>query len=623
MTSVRVAGNAVAEVHERYADLPTSIREARRWLLWRYEANPNGGKALKVPYYHDGSRRRGAQGTDADRSRMSSFEVACAALATGRYTGLGFALGPDGTGNHWQGIDLDSIPSRPHLQLIADDLPGYTEASPSGTGMHAIGYGQAFGTFASNSSGVEAYSLGQFFTVTGEVAGLADPVDLAEFVAERIVPVHETGAKSKTEGSSASDGSTPTVLDPMQITHLRSALAHLRSDDRDIWMAIRNNLKCLGDVGRGLWIEWAQMSDAWQPSDARKWDEPGGDRSDYRAVFNKAKTAHWVNPMSAVAMPGVPPLQTAANDAGIRRSISFTRADKIERKATDWLIRGYLVRDTLAGLIAKPGACKSFLAVDWACRVATGTEWFGRHVTKGAVFYLAGEGQRGLRKRIDGWEKANGTSLDGAPLFIASGMPSLCDLQDTAAAIRAIQETVDEISRETGDQPALIVVDTVARAMNGANENSTEDMGKLIASLDMLRRAWGATVLTVHHTGHDPNTQGRARGSSNYGASLDSDFYLSSKDDTVSLTSGEKAKDWRKPEAVALTKVEVMVDVLGEDGETVQESTLTLHDSAGAVIASSKRERAEALKRAGHSVRDIAVQIGVSKSTVGNWLKAA
>ncbi len=301
MTAPRKGKDAVAEVHERYADLPTSMREARRWLLWRYEPNPNGGKDLKVPYYHDGSRRRGAQGTDADLARMGSFDEACAALAAGRYTGLGFALGPDGTGNYWQGIDLDSIPSRPHLQIIADDLPGYTETSPSGTGMHAIGYGQPFGNFASNESGVEAYSLSQFFTVSGEGAGLSEPVDLADFVAERIVPVHEKGAKTKTASTHTAAGSAPAALDPAQITHLRSALAYLRSDDRDVWMAIRNNLKCLGDVGRGLWIEWAQTSDAWRPEDSRKWEEPGGDRSDYRAVFTKAAAANWVNPMSRAA----------------------------------------------------------------------------------------------------------------------------------------------------------------------------------------------------------------------------------------------------------------------------------------------------------------------------------
>src|SRR5690606_34204455 len=149
--------------------------------------------------------------------------------------------------------------------------------------------------------------------------------------------------------------------------------------------------------------------------------------------------------------------------------------------------------------------------------------------------------------------------------------------------LEIIGEMADSIFFDGGTEPALIVVDTVARAMNGANENSAEDMGRFVASIDTLRRQWGATVLTVHHTGHDPGAQGRGRGSSNYGASLDSDFYLAAKGDLVLLTSGPKAKDWKPPPAVTLTRVEIEVEVPGEDGEPVMETTLALHDSPGAI----------------------------------------
>lgn len=303
------------------------------------------------------------------------------------------------------------------------------------------------------------------------------------------------------------------------------------------------------------------------------------------------------------------------------RLFTLTRADHIERKPTDWLIRGYLVRDTLAGLIAPPGACKSFLAVDWACRVATGTDWYGREVKQGAVFYLAGEGQRGLRKRMDGWELATGVSLQGAPLFVASSLPFLCDEGNAQETLEIIEEMADTIFFDKGTEPALIVVDTVARAMNGANENSAEDMGRFVASLDLLRRQWGATVLTVHHTGHQ--TQDRGRGSSNYGASLDSDFYLSAKGDQVLLTSGPKAKDWRPPPPVTLTRVEVEVEVPGEDGEPVRETTLTLHDAPGQMMDTAQRDKAVELGRQGMSQRQIAEAIGASKSSVQRWLKEA
>lgn len=318
--------------------------------------------------------------------------------------------------------------------------------------------------------------------------------------------------------------------------------------------------------------------------------------------------------------------QEAANDAahaGVRRLFTLTRADHIQRKATDWLIRGYLVRDTLAALIAKPGACKSFLAVDWACRIATGVPWYGREVKPGTVFYFAGEGQRGLRKRIDGWEKHNGASLDGAPLFVASGMPFLCDQLNVRSTLAILNETAQELRATAAAPPALIVIDTVARAMNGANENATEDMGKFIAACDALRQEWRCTVLAVHHTGNDPGAQDRGRGNSNFGASMDSDFYLKVKGDDIELKAGDKAKDWRKPGTVMLSKVEIEVASIGDNGEPVTETTLALHDAAGAVVDTSMRDRVAELHRNGLTIREITDSTGVPSTTVHRWLKHA
>lgn len=305
------------------------------------------------------------------------------------------------------------------------------------------------------------------------------------------------------------------------------------------------------------------------------------------------------------------------------RLFTLTRYGQIERKPVDWLLRGYLVRNTLAGLIAPPGACKSFLAVDWACRVATGTPWHSRPVKRGAVFYLAGEGQQGLAKRIEGWEIANGVSAKDAPLFISSGIPFLCEASNVELTVEILEEVAEQVFFESGLEPALIVIDTVARAMNGANENTAEDMGRFIAAKDALRQRWGATVLSVHHTGHSADAQKRGRGSSNYGANLDSDFYLDSKDDVIRLSAGDKKKDWATPPPVSLVREVVQTTVIGEDGEP--ETTLVLRDNAGAILATAhtQREKALELHKRGLSQRLIADEIGVSKTSVHRWIKDA
>lgn len=314
---------------------------------------------------------------------------------------------------------------------------------------------------------------------------------------------------------------------------------------------------------------------------------------------------------------------TANSDAPKPRLFTLTRVDQIQLKPTDWLIDGYLVRDTLAGLIAPPGACKSFLAIDWACRVATGTDWNGREVKQGAVFYLAGEGQSGIRKRTKGWEAHFGVSLTGAPMFVSSSMPFLVD--PTLADLTAdhLEEAAEAVFFECGAQPELIVIDTLARAMNGANENDTADMGAFVRACDTLRQRWNCTVLIVHHTGHDPGAQWRGRGSSNFGASLDSDFYLKADGNAVELRAGTKAKDWPTPPPAVLTRVVVPLEVPAEDGEIAAESTLVLINSAAAIMERGKRDQAMELRQQGLSERDIAKRIGVGKSTVHRWLKEA
>ena len=71
---------------------------------------------------------------------------------------------------------------------------------------------------------------------------------------------------------------------------------------------------------------------------------------------------------------------------------------------------------------------------------------------------------------------------------------------------------------------ALIVVDTLSRAMAGANENTSEDMSQFIKNCDILRNISNAHLMIVHHTGKDA-AKG-ARGSSALKAALDTEIEL-------------------------------------------------------------------------------------------------
>lgn len=304
------------------------------------------------------------------------------------------------------------------------------------------------------------------------------------------------------------------------------------------------------------------------------------------------------------------------------RLVTFAQAGKLQLKPTEWLLKGWLVRDTLAALVAPSGAGKSFLAVDWACCIATGKPWGGRDVDQGAVFYLAGEGRQGLRKRIAAWEAHHKETLGNAPLMLADGLPPLADLLNTSAVIESIRETAEGLFYQTGSEPKLVVIDTLARAMAGADENSSKDMGALIGGMDWIRQEWGCAVLILHHTGHAASD--RARGSSAFYAALDSEFMLTPGESAVTLRA-TKCKDWKPPLPIALqwADVEIAVPSDNPDGpREVPETSRAISDPAGAKVERSRLETVLYLAdELGLTERQIVRETGIPKTTVHRMLK--
>lgn len=135
----------------RFVKLPSRMCAAKRWVMHR----------RKRPY----DPQTGLPASVSNDAHWGTFEHALTTLLSGKYDGIGFVLGPDGTGNYWQGIDLDHVVAN-CLQGLASKLDGYVEYSPSGEGVHAIGYGTPFPA-AFKHGGIEAYSERRFFTVTG------------------------------------------------------------------------------------------------------------------------------------------------------------------------------------------------------------------------------------------------------------------------------------------------------------------------------------------------------------------------------------------------------------------------------------------------------------------------
>jgi hypothetical protein len=193
------------------------------------------------------------------------------------------------------------------------------------------------------------------------------------------------------------------------------------------------------------------------------------------------------------------------------------------------LIDTWLDLDTIAVLYGPSGAGKSFLALDYALSVATGSWWMRNAVVQGPVVYVAAEGASGIGIRVSAWQRSRNTPLVGEVHWVTIPV-NLMQADWTAAFIAFVQEI----------QPVFVIFDTLARSMVGGDENTAQDTGIVVDNAEKVRRACGACVLIVHHSGKE--VERGARGSSALKAAMSTEIEMSSADDIV-YVKATKQKD--------------------------------------------------------------------------------
>ena len=90
-----------------------------------------------------------------------------------------------------------------------------------------------------------------------------------------------------------------------------------------------------------------------------------------------------------------------------------------------WLIDQVLPANGLGIIWGESGAYKTFVALDLACRLASGLHAWERHTTRASVLYIAGEGAHGIRKRIRAWRAAHPDADPTDNLLVCTYPPPL------------------------------------------------------------------------------------------------------------------------------------------------------------------------------------------------------
>lgn len=215
------------------------------------------------------------------------------------------------------------------------------------------------------------------------------------------------------------------------------------------------------------------------------------------------------------------------------------------------MVKGWLSRRGLSMLYGPSNAGKTFVALDMSMHVASGQPWRGCRVNGGAVLYIAAEGGAGVRNRLAAFKRER-PDMANAPFTL---LPIGLDLHGQGDAI-AVCEIMPPVN------PALVVVDTLARSMGAGDENTAKDAAMFVRNCDMIREVTGAHVLVVHHTGKDEDRG--ARGSSALRAAVDTEINVTSDGEIIC----KKQRDMAIPEPLhfALRSIVLGSD---EDGEPV------------------------------------------------------
>jgi len=230
----------------------------------------------------------------------------------------------------------------------------------------------------------------------------------------------------------------------------------------------------------------------------------------------------------------------------------------------NWLVQGWLAVGEVSVVAGASRSGKSFLALEIGLDIAEGRPVFGLKVRPGAVVYQCGEGAVGAKKRLRAWREHHGRQWTREMPFVLLQKPI-----DIYHSTEGVDDLITEINAhaKTFDCPLrLVIIDTLATATPGADENSGKDMSMVLGNVARISDKCGCHVMLVHHL----NAAGaKLRGHTSVYANVGQVLLVSRDEETgIRTVILDKQKD---DEDGKTMKFELMQIILGveEDGSKI------------------------------------------------------
>lgn len=216
--------------------------------------------------------------------------------------------------------------------------------------------------------------------------------------------------------------------------------------------------------------------------------------------------------------------------------VPFTLGQLISMPPKPWLVENMIGEGDTAMIYGASGSGKTHVVIDFCFAACLGQDFAERFTTTRPlkIAYACGEGWRGLGSRFAAVAQHYGVA-DLPNLYIFPIAPQLYT-RDTAATI---DRFALDWQRQGDHQLDVLVIDTLHTAIEGADENSSKDMGLVLGAVRRVKEDLGCAVILVHHTNKAGNGE---RGSSALRGAMDAMIEVSADSGKHSMNCA-KLKD--------------------------------------------------------------------------------
>lgn len=552
-------------------NIPQAMRDRKQWMLAGPDKAPRAVDFLNETTYAGAKNNRD--------QHMTYSEARYWAEQLGMY--MGYIPLPDDPFTiidlDWKesrvyDVDANDIKTGLYTEACKST---YVETSMSGKGAHIIVEGKLANDFNVQTAGIECYGNKGFVVITGRMQSASNVVSNQQGWLDWLVAKYPRAVDDATFGDLHLNQEQILHASPEELAldekfadwvngwHNRERIDEWMTDragdDRsavDIKVmqlfvkftrdraypdesAVRMFMRCpraklLGrkqDVSQYLkrTLVSAKARVALDDKRAKDYDFSEGSRKlleQYQAQIEAAKpqpaqadpTPDGSAPINMGAMSQRAPMASEAPFTGFNW---LTKSDLEKLPKLEWVVKGMFPAGGLGAIYGESGAGKSFVAIDMIAAIAEGQRWFNCRTKQLPVSVFALEGEGGLKGRVRAWESVNKREYPHSVFFWDSARNGSFALRDgdgrsTTNKDRLIQLCAD--LKANGRAGGVVVIDTLNQASDGADENSSRDMGELVRAMKFIQRETGSLVLIVHHSTKSKENQSMRGHSSLYGA---------------------------------------------------------------------------------------------------------